>query len=676
MNEKTNSNIFNTIITVLTWMCIIILSVGTMAAVAFQVEAISFRYPLDYGEGPLLNQAVQMSAGNPIYLADISQGPYTIANYPPIYVGAMAIFENFFGPAFWYGRLISSLSVIGSSILVILMAYSYSKDWKIALIPGLLLINIPYVVSWSTLARIDHLALFFALLGLFFILKAGKSGNNFSSSFILGSIFLVAAIYTRQSYALAAPLAGFLYLTYINWKKGLILAGVVGGLSLILFFLINLVTRGGFYFNIVTANINPFGFERMTDNFRNFFSHIPVIFILASLGMVLTFNQIDSWPLVIGFTLGGFFSALTIGKIGSNVNYFLELAAGMCLLIGCGLTILKRNANKGLPFILICTSLILLSWQGISMLNIVQDESRAGMDDRKQAYEDFERMEDMVKGNLEKPILADEYMGMVVIAGQSLHLQPFEITQLVNAGIFDQNILIEEIEAEDFSLILLQESSWWEYVLQERWTPEMLDAIRSHYRLAAQFEYTNVYQPRTRQVTVPPEVCPDGTWPLPSRAHMGFRYSQEMLILYGAGVEGQVPVKSPADGEVFRPVSFPIGSLVIVHDDPFNPGERVITLFEDMRSFRGDTVFIADAFPTGSEGVRVNQGDIIGYQAMWSGIENQQDWLHVKIGIAKYDPIFIENYELLRESLVHPADYFGIIIGPDATTIRPLVCSQ
>lgn len=290
------------------------------------------------------------------------------------------------------------------------------------------------------------------------------------------------------------------------------------------------------------------------------------------------------------------------------------------------------------------------------------------------AFEDLKRMEDLVKENLDKPILADEYMGVVVLAGQNLHLQPFEITQLVNAGIFDQNILINEIEAEIFSLILLQESSWWEYVLEERWTPEMLDAIRRHYRLAAQLEHTNVYQPRTRQIAVTPKECPHGVWPLPSLATMGFRYLEGVLVLYGAGAEGQVPVASPADGEVYRLDDFPVGSLIIVHDDPLNPGERVITLFEDLRSFRGDDVFIMDQFPTGTKGVSVNKGEVIGYQAMWSGSEYRQDWLHVNIGVAEYDPGLLENYNLLRENLIHPADYFGIIIDPTSTKIGPLTC--
>jgi hypothetical protein len=46
-------------------------------------QALNFGYTLDYGEGPLLDQAVRLSNGEGIYPPDISTPPYTIANYPP-----------------------------------------------------------------------------------------------------------------------------------------------------------------------------------------------------------------------------------------------------------------------------------------------------------------------------------------------------------------------------------------------------------------------------------------------------------------------------------------------------------------------------------------------------------------------------------------------------------------
>lgn len=676
MKKQHNQRIFPLIVEISTWLGIFILVYGALAALSYQTEALLFRYPLDYGEAPLVNQAVQLNAGHSIYRQSLQEPPYTVANYPPVYVGVLAIFERFFGPAFWYGRLISTLSVIGSALMIFSIVNSRSRNWKIAIIPALVFYNIPYVLGWSVLARIDHLALFFSLTGLYLLFRDKPSQRLIDSNLILGSAFLVLAIYVRQSYALAAPFAGFLYLLHQDWRRTGILTGFVGGLSLILFGLLNLLTGGGFYFNIVTANINPFGIERVVNNFRNFFDLAPALFILAALGIILVFNRVKGWPLWIGFAFGGFFSAITIGKIGSNVNYFLEFAAGLSLLIGFGIHVLFRRSAKSWMALILIIVLLCISWQCVRFIQKVQEETRGSLKTRQDAIEELRDLEELVAQNLHQPILADEYMGMIVLNGENLYLQPFEITQLTIGGLFDQQPLLNQIEEEKFSLILLQEDSWWVHALQERWTPEMLEAIRANYRLAGQFESTFAYKPKTaRSVSVPSD-CPAGVWPLPTNAYLGYRYDHGWLTLYGAGPEGNVPVVAVDEGEVYRPTQFPEGSLAVVHQDPLNPGERVILYTTEMRSSRGGEALIPDTIPVGTTGLALEAGETLGYQSMWSGRDFQQDWLHVTLGITPYDPQFLADPGLLEENLVDPGLYFGIKIDPVAGHIRPVNCTN
>ncbi|MFW5714093.1 MAG: hypothetical protein ACOCYU_05425, partial [Brevefilum sp.] len=541
-------------------------------------------------------------------------------------------------------------------------------------IPALMFFNIPYVILWSTLARIDHLALFFALTGLFVLFNKPKPETLFGKDLILGGIFLVLAIYTRQSFALAAPFAGFLFLLQKDWKRAAVLTGLVGGLSLTLFLLINSLTGGGFYFNIVSANINPFGVERMVNNFRNFFDIAPFLFIIAVLGLLLSFRRVNGWPLLVGFVFGGFFSAMTIGKIGSNVNYFLEFAAGLSLIMGFGLHVLNRRLARPWLAVFLCSFLALLAWQNILFIREVEEHTRDGLDARQEAVEELQRMEELVAQNADRPILADEYMGMITLNDKNLYLQPFEITQLAIAGLFDQKILINQITEEKFSVILLQEDSWWIHALQERWTPEMLEAIRANYRLAGQFENTFAYKPKTSQRIEAPSDCTGGLWPLPTDATMGYRYEDGWLSLYGTGAEGTVPVKAIAFGEAFRPEQFPEGSLVMVHDDPLNPGERVIVYYTEMRSFRNGDALIAEDIPIGADGLTVDAGEVIGYQSTWAGRTFQQDWLHVTLGVAPYDPQLLEDPALLEANLIQPGEYFGIQLDPESKHVKPIIC--
>jgi len=100
----------------------------------------------------------------------------------------------------------------------------------------------------------------------------------------------------------------------------------------------------------------------------------------------------------------------------------------------------------------------------------------------------------------------------------------------------------------------------------------------------------------------------------------------------------------------------------------------VITLYTDMRSYRGQETLIIDDFPVGADGIPVEAGDIIGYQSMWSGTIMQQNWLHVNFGIAGYQEQFLTDYDLLIENLISPVNYFGILIDFEVDKLRPIEC--
>jgi len=140
-------------------MLLMFLSLAMLILLLHTLMALFHRYPLDYGEAPLVDQAMRLAAGQSIYRPDLSSPPYTISNYPPLYPLSMAPFVKLFGPNFGAGRLISLLSTLASATFLALIVYTYSQDRLAAMITGLLFLSIPYVVGWSPLARVDMLAL-------------------------------------------------------------------------------------------------------------------------------------------------------------------------------------------------------------------------------------------------------------------------------------------------------------------------------------------------------------------------------------------------------------------------------------------------------------------------------------------------------------------------------------
>ena len=475
-------------------MLLLSLSLAAVGLLIYQVLALSHPYPLDYGEAPLVDQAMRLAAGHNIYRQDISSPPYTISNYPPLYVLSLVPFVKLFGPTFLAGRAISVLCVWASAAFSALIIYSHTKDSLAAAVAGLLLLAVPFVVYWSSLARIDLLALALSLGGLYVVVQ----WPNARWSPVASALLLVGAIYTRQSYALAAPLAAFVWLGTRDWRRAFGLAACIGGLALILFLALNTLTRGGFYFNVVTANVNEFGVERLEWNLRQLRDAAPILLVLGGVALVLAPGRVRSWPLLVPYLVGAALSGLTIGKIGSNVNYFLELSAALSLVAGA--LVAWSRQRRWLRAML----LILLALQTVRLMQTTADEYFEQLNGRLRFRQELGQLEGIVS-DTEGPILADEYMGLVTLQGRPLYIQPFEVTQLANAGLWDQTPLIEGIRDREFSLVLIHYFP--EYpVYKERWTPEILAAIRHNYAPGHLLANTRVYRPLGSRA--PSQACP------------------------------------------------------------------------------------------------------------------------------------------------------------------------
>ena len=87
------------------------------------LRSVAFPYPLDYGEGPLLDQALRLAHGQNIYRIPGADPPWTISNYPPLYPLIESAASRVFGPAYWYGRAVSLLSAVGAAAVAGLIVH-------------------------------------------------------------------------------------------------------------------------------------------------------------------------------------------------------------------------------------------------------------------------------------------------------------------------------------------------------------------------------------------------------------------------------------------------------------------------------------------------------------------------------------------------------------------------
>ena len=466
----------------------LLLVVSAAFTIYYQFLLVSYPHQLDYGEGPLLNHAIRLAGGEMIYQPNLDTPPYTVTNYPPIYILTLAAGRIIFpaAPPFLFGRLISALSSWAAAMAIAAIIHLATGNRKASLAGALIFGSIPFVIYWSPLLRIDMLALALSLWGIYLVVSKPER----SSSLVLSAILLLAAIYTRQSYALAAPLAVFVHLLTINRRKAFQYAVGLGS-AVVLFFLgANFISDGGFYTHIVVSNQNSYSFQRAVSMLA-IFSKDAMLPLLATIPMIILRKGEHSLRLVLTvYVLGSLASALTAGKIGSSYNYVLELSAATAIGFGLFLNYLIKIPFRSRWFWVIYPTMAALmlismtSTQAIRLINFIIIR-----EPQLQKEAEIIRLAQQAGGI----ILADLNHNPLIVIGQPIYFQFFERVQMANDGTWQILPFVEEIRDQKFSLVILTKDQF----TDERWTPEMLKTLNEGYSLEGVIGNTEFYYPKS-----------------------------------------------------------------------------------------------------------------------------------------------------------------------------------
>jgi hypothetical protein len=240
----------------------------------------------------------------------------------------------------------------------------------------------------------------------------------------------------------------------------------------------------------VTANLNPFTWAQLSEYARILAFSAPVLLAASVAGVVLAARRsAPGAPALAGFLAGAALSALSVGKLGSSINYFLELAAAMSLCFAALLAL-----ARGKPRLLAAVALAGAA-QGLWSIRVTTHEFLPLQGERVERRGEISRLAALVH-ETKGPVLADEESGLVVLDGRPLVLQAFEMTQLARAGVWDQAPLLASIRAGAFGLILVYEPPRDPGLPRTRYTAEMLEAIREGYTLEGRIADSLVLRPR------------------------------------------------------------------------------------------------------------------------------------------------------------------------------------
>ena len=448
-------------------------------------QSIIYPYQLDYGEGFLLYFAHALSQGHNIY-QDISTYPFIPGLYPPVYSLVCAGLVKISGISFSTGRFVSVLSaiLIGLLIYKIVKEKTNNQNNQIAIISSLLFFASTYVYKWTCLFRVDTLGLLFSLVGIYFVFKYENSKGIY-----LSIPFFLLSVYTKQS-LIAAPLASFIYLFLRDKKLGIKNICLFGLTGFFLFLLANYITKGQFYLHIGLYHTGIFSI------YKPIASYIGMIYIHAVLlGFAFSYVLYDVSKKKLSLFVICFITsalvAVSVGKIGASINYFIELVAVSCILFGLFLDELRPRVKKeSLASILVIT-LLLIQLVLFAHMPYVTDEAPTTAD-----LNNGQKVSSYVI-NTNGRILSED-AGFVVVNDKELLIEPFMAMQLEKQGLWNQSKFVSDLQNKKFSLIILEFDVNCDGIHKYRFTDEMLNVIRNNYYLVEKNGNYYTYMPKQR----------------------------------------------------------------------------------------------------------------------------------------------------------------------------------
>jgi hypothetical protein len=452
---------------------------------------LAYPFGVDYGEGIVWQQA--MLIPGPRMYGSIDHLPFLVFHYPPVYHLASRAVMAFGVDPLAAGRIVSLAAtvIIAISIAWLVAAELAGRVSRSAVLVGavtggLLPLSLGPVEAWFDRMRVDMLAVALAFVGVAFVVRSERR----PAWLALAMPAFVLSIYTRQT-ELAAPASALLVLLLVR-PRATILAGIGGAvLGLCALAWLEWVTAGGFLRHIITYNINTWSFALLLTRLRFQVSY-AVLLPLAVIGLaVLWLRRRDETlprgveasrytlvlPIItVWLLLSLIMMVATVGKNGSDVNYFIEpmcvCAVAVGLLIGfCWQAVAgspgRRDMALRLGLIFATVALVGAMAKRRPVCYAVQDPGLIAIQQNL--------VQEIAKQN--RPVLSED-MVLSLRAGKEVPIEMAIFHELAIKGQWDQHRLTDLIDSHAFAFLVTTPDKTYTPL---RYTPEVMAAIERAY---------------------------------------------------------------------------------------------------------------------------------------------------------------------------------------------------
>jgi hypothetical protein len=468
-----------------------LLVVHFLAVVQDFATAIGSPLEFDYGEGIVWQQAALIPG--PSMYSRSQALPFIVFHYPPLFHlltrAASVLMPSFLAA----GRLVSVTATLSIAVfaggMVALATGVRGRNWVTTdmlsmMIAGMLVLCLHVVHLWGMVMRVDSTAIAFAFAGAL----VGIRGDGRLAPTTAGMLLCLCAVFTKQT-QVSAGIALFLVTVVRAPRSALLAAAITGGVGLGLAGLLQWLTHGGFFLNILEYNINRFSLQTFRDTYASeqtsAFVAIPA---LATIPILLRNSWRASNPgtglrarladratacrvLLVTYLFFSTLTLVTTFKSGSNFNYLFEWLAVACAVLGVGIADLAGKpsgpaAGFGL-FVLLLPVLVFLVFMPTQPLAFLRNSQALALRERL-----VERI-----ASATKPVASDN-MTLLMQAGKRVIFEPAIATELAELGLWDERPLVEMIKAHGFAFIITTGDT---KVRAARRTPAVEAAIEEAY---------------------------------------------------------------------------------------------------------------------------------------------------------------------------------------------------
>src|SRR5579864_4897095 len=391
-------------------------------------------FEIDYEEGNVLNSGLRIVQGQALYPLP-GTFPYILNPYGPIgyFVSALGIKVfglGLFGPRFFV--YFAGLAVV---VLIAFLTKNFGGRWDAGALSALSYLCLPLVSYWLPLLRVDFWAVFLSLLGLY-------AFSRFPSAWPVAALIFALAILTKQT-AIAAPAAVFLeLLAQKRFVRAFGLAGIISGTVVAC-----MATLGpGFVFAFLKTHPDPYSFRHAFQSGLAAVHGCMLILALIGYAIIFGFRWTQQSRLACFYVLLCSLSALSAGKLGSNMNHFLEWTAAICIIGGLALSeLLRRGDGVAKPFALgLLTLATVFALMSLRNFGVVGPDGKGCGD----AYA-------FVRSFPGERVMSDDVSSLVLGHKIVLVSNPFVMTQLGNSVVWQAGSVEQLAQQQYFDLIVL-----------------------------------------------------------------------------------------------------------------------------------------------------------------------------------------------------------------------------